>query len=176
MVRVAAAELTDSDIHVAAVVGFPSGAHSAAVKALEAERAVADGADELDMVINLAVVRGGDWTRARDDVASVRAAAPQATLKVILEAGVLPPAELIAACQAARDAGAQFVKTSTGFHPSGGATPEQVRMMAEATDRRLGVKAAGGIRTAEAALALVRAGATRLGLSGTRSVLGEMPR
>jgi deoxyribose-phosphate aldolase len=174
MVTVAADELADSDIHLAAVIGFPSGAHRAEVKALEAERAFADGAQELDVVLNLGLVRVGEWRAVREDIGAVRAAAPAATLKVILEAGVLRQPELIAACQASDDAGAQYVKTSTGFHAAGGATPDQVRTMVEATDGRLGVKALGGIRTAEAALSLVRAGATRLGLSATRSVLGEM--
>ncbi len=175
MAAVAAAELAGSEIRVAAVVGFPSGAHHAEVKALEADRAAADGAQELDMVLNLALARRGEWGGVRDEIAAVRAAAPAATLKVILEAGALRPEELVGACQASEDAGAQYVKTSTGFHPAGGATPEQVRAMVKATGSRLGVKASGGIRDSEAAVALVRAGATRLGLSATRSVLSEMP-
>ncbi len=175
MVAAAVSELSCSDIQVAAVVGFPSGAHRIEVKALEAQRAFADGAAELDMVLNLALVRDNDWRAVRDEITAVRAAAPTATLKVILEAGVLEQAQLVGACRASEDAGAQYVKTSTGFHPAGGATPEQVRTMVQATGDRLGVKAAGGIRSAEAALNLVRAGATRLGLSATRSVLAQMP-
>ncbi|HWE14091.1 MAG TPA: deoxyribose-phosphate aldolase [Solirubrobacteraceae bacterium] len=175
MVRVAAKELEGSDVRVAAVIGFPSGAHLTEVKALEAERAVADGAAELDMVINLALARVGDWRGVTADIAGVRAAAPSPTLKVILEARALERDQLIQACLASERAGAQFVKTSTGFHPTGGATVEDVRVMSETVGDRLGVKASGSIRTAGAALELIQAGATRLGLSGTPAVLDEMP-
>jgi deoxyribose-phosphate aldolase len=175
MISLAAAELADSDVRVAAVVGFPSGAHRTEVKALEAERALADGAAELDMVINLALVRAGAWPQVVADIAAVRDAAPAATLKVILEAGILDPQQLLDSCRASEDAGAQLVKTSTGFHPTGGATAQHVRAMADAVEGRLGVKASGGIRSAQFALELIAAGATRLGLSGTGSVLADMP-
>jgi deoxyribose-phosphate aldolase len=175
MISLAASELAGSDVRVAAVVGFPSGAHRTEVKALEAERALSDGAAELDMVINLALVRAGAWPQVVADIAAVRDAAPAATLKVILEAGILHPQQLLDACRASEDAGAQLVKTSTGFHPTGGATVQDVRAMAEAVEGRLGVKASGGIRTAQFALELIAAGATRLGLSGTGSVLADMP-
>lgn len=175
MASIAAAELRGSDVRLATVIGFPSGAHRTDVKALEAERAVAEGADELDMVINLSPVRAGDWRLVVSDIAGVRAAAPEATLKVIVEAGVLGPQEIAGACRASEEAGAQLVKTSTGFHPSGGATVEHVRTMAEVVGGRLGIKASGGIRSADAALALIEAGATRLGLSATAAVLAGMP-
>jgi deoxyribose-phosphate aldolase len=175
MTAVAAQALAGSGVRTAAVVGFPSGAHRSEVKALEARLAAADGAHELDMVVNLASVREGDWGRVTDDIRSVRLAVPELALKVILEAGALDRHELSAACRAAEAAGAQFVKTSTGFHPAGGATVQQVRVMAAAVGGRLGVKASGGIRTAQTALELVRAGATRLGLSRTAAVLAELP-
>lgn len=175
MVPTAADELQGTGVRVTAVVGFPSGAHRSHIKAREAEMAVADGAHELDMVINLALVRTGDWDRVRADIAGVRAATPAATLKVIIEAGALGHDGIVGACRAAEDVGAQFVKTSTGFHPAGGATTGQVRLMAKTVGNRLGVKASGGIRSAEAALSMVRAEAARLGLSGTRAVLAELP-
>jgi deoxyribose-phosphate aldolase len=175
MISLAASELAGSEVRVAAVVGFPSGAHRTEVKALEAERALSDGASELDMVINLALARAGAWPQVVADIAAVRDAAPAATLKVILEAGILDPRQLLDSCRASEDAGAQLVKTSTGFHPTGGATVQDVRAMADAVEGRLGVKASGGIRSAQFALELIAAGATRLGLSGTESVLAEMP-
>lgn len=166
MTRLAAAEFADTGIRVASVVGFPSGAHVCAVKALEAERALSDGAAELDMVINLALVRSDAWSQVAADIAAVCDAAPAATLKVILEAGVLDRRQLREACRAGEEAGAQFVKTSTGFRPSGGATVDDVRTMAEAVEGRLGVKASGGIRSADAALALIDAGADPPGAVG----------
>jgi deoxyribose-phosphate aldolase len=160
-------------VGVAAVVGFPSGAHQAPVKAAEAARAAADGATELDMVVDLGEAAAGNWAMVRADISAVRAAVPAPlVLKVILETAALGSDEaIVAACRAAEDAGADFVKTSTGFHPAGGATVEAVRLMAETVGGRLGVKASGGIRTAEVAAAMVDAGATRLGCSATRAIL-----
>lgn len=161
---------------VATVCGFPSGAHRPAVKAAEGARAVADGADEVDMVIDLGAAKSGAWDAVEADIAGVRAAAPSPTvLKVIIESAALTDPEIVAACRAAEAVGADFVKTSTGFHPAGGASVEAVRLMAATVGGRLGVKASGGIRTTEAALAMVRAGATRLGLSGTAAVLAGLP-
>ena len=158
-------------LHVACVCGFPSGAHKSEVKAAEAERAVADGADEVDMVINLGLVGQGDWTGVEEDIRAVREACTGALLKVIIESAALTDDEIVAACTAAEAAGADFVKTSTGFHPSGGASEHAVALMAQTVGGRLGVKASGGIRDWDAAQAMVAAGATRLGLSGTRAVL-----
>lgn len=173
MAAVAAAN--SARVPVAAVVGFPSGKHLPAVKAQEAALAVADGAAEIDMVIDVGAALAGDFTAVGADIAAVRAAVPDAVLKVILESAALlefaGDAVLIAACRAAEDAGADFVKTSTGFHPSGGASVHAVTLMAATVGGRLGVKASGGIRSAEDALAMIEAGATRLGLSGTRAVL-----
>lgn len=157
---------------VATVCGFPSGAHLAAVKAFEAARAVELGADEVDMVISLAAVVERRWDDVRAEIAAVRAAVPApALVKVIIESAALSEDQILRACAASEEAGADFVKTSTGFHPAGGASAHAVRLMAGAVGGRLGVKASGGIRTAEAAVALLDAGATRLGLSGTAAVL-----
>jgi deoxyribose-phosphate aldolase len=167
-----AAGVVAPGIAVATVCGFPSGAHHAVVKATEAAASVADGADEIDMVIDLGRAKAGDWTAVSRDVAAVRAAVPgPRLLKVIIESAALTDAEIVAACRASEEAGADFVKTSTGFHPAGGASVEAVRLMAATVGGRLGVKASGGIRTTQAALAMIEAGATRLGLSGTRAVL-----
>lgn len=161
-----------ASLKVATVCGFPSGKHHSAIKAAEAARSVADGAHEVDMVIDLGSAKVGDFDAVQSDIAAVRAAAPHPTvLKVIIESAALTDDEIIGACRAAEAAGADFVKTSTGFHPSGGATAHAVRLMAQTVGGRLGVKASGGIRTAQAALEMVAAGATRLGLSGTAAVL-----
>ncbi|GIG28639.1 deoxyribose-phosphate aldolase [Cellulomonas marina] len=159
-------------LKVATVCGFPSGKHRSEVKAAEAARSVADGADEVDMVIDVGAARAGDWDGVTADIAAVRAAVPApALLKVIIESAALDDDAVVGACRAAQSAGADFVKTSTGFHPAGGATVHAVRLMAQTVGGALGVKASGGIRTAEDALAMVAAGATRLGLSGTAAVL-----
>jgi deoxyribose-phosphate aldolase len=154
-------------IRVATVVGFPSGAHPTGAKVAEAEAAHAAGADELDMVIDLGLAKAGEWAAVTADIAAVRAAVPApAVLKVILESAALDEAELVAACRSAEDAGADYVKTSTGFHPSGGATVEAVATMRAALGGgalRLGIKASGGIRDSATAVAMVEAGATRLG-------------
>jgi deoxyribose-phosphate aldolase len=160
---------------VAAVAGFPSGKHLTAVKAQEAALAVDAGATEIDMVIDVGAAVAGDFAAVQDDVAGVRRAVPGATLKVIVESAALLELRgsqtLVDVCRVVEDAGADFVKTSTGFHPSGGASIRAVELMAGAVGARLGINASGGIRTAEVALAMLDAGATRLGLSGTRGVL-----
>ncbi len=157
---------------VATVIGFPSGAHRSDVKAAEAEQAVGDGAAELDMVMELGAAAAGDWATVRSDIAAVRAAAPAPTvLKVIIESALWDEAGIVAACEAVESAGADYVKTSTGFHSAGGATVEAVTTMAAAVGERLGIKASGGIRDAATALAMVNAGATRLGCSATRAIL-----
>lgn len=164
-----------SGVRVAAVAGFPSGKHVAAVKALEAARAVADGASEIDMVIDVGAALSGDVDAVRRDIEAVRSAVPGTVLKVIVESAVLlgrsGDRALVDACRAAEAAGADFVKTSTGFHPAGGASVHAVALMARTVGGRLGVKASGGIRTVTDALAMLDAGATRLGLSSTRAVL-----
>jgi deoxyribose-phosphate aldolase len=163
-------------VGIAAVCGFPSGAHHPAVKAAEAAAAVTDGATEIDMVIDLGRAADGDWAAVESDIAEVRSVLDGGTvLKVIIESSVLDRDGIVAACRAAEAAGADFVKTSTGFHPSGGASVEAVALMAETVAGRLGVKASGGIRTAEQALAMIDAGATRIGCSASRAILDGLP-
>lgn len=161
-------------LKVAAVCGFPSGKHTSEVKAAEAARAVTDGADEIDMVIDVGAARDGRFDDVRTDIAAVREAAPAPTvLKVIIESAALDDGQIVGVCQAAADAGADFVKTSTGFHPSGGASEHAVRLMADTVSPGLQVKASGGVRTLAQARAMVAAGATRLGVSGSRALLAE---
>lgn len=169
------ADLLAVGVVVCTVVGFPSGKHQLTTKAAEAALASAQGASELDMVIDIGAVKAENWEHTRAEIAAVRAAAPDRVLKIILETACLTPAEITQACLISADAGADFVKTSTGWHPAGGATPTAVRIMAAAVGGRLGIKASGGIRTASAALALIAAGATRLGVSDARAVLAEWP-
>ncbi|WP_172120259.1 deoxyribose-phosphate aldolase [Actinomyces faecalis] len=158
-------------LRVATVCGFPSGAHATAVKAAEAADAVAKGADEVDMVVNLTLVKEHDYDGVEADVRAVKEAVGQALLKVIIESAALSDEEIVAVCQASERAGADFVKTSTGFHPAGGASVHAVELMRATVGDRLGVKASGGIRDAQTAVAMVRAGASRLGVSATAAVL-----
>ncbi|MCU0300179.1 MAG: deoxyribose-phosphate aldolase [Candidatus Nanopelagicales bacterium] len=166
-----AAGLLGPGIATCTVVGFPSGKHHADIKAAEAARAVADGATEVDMVVDIGAIRAGAWRVTEHEVARVRDATSGVLLKVILETAALSDDEVVRACITCKEAGADFVKTSTGFHPAGGASTHAVSLMAGTVGGTLGIKASGGIRTAQAALAMVAAGATRLGLSGTRAVL-----
>jgi deoxyribose-phosphate aldolase len=164
------------NVKLAVVAGFPSGKHTAAVKAAEAAEAVAAGADEVDMVIDIGLLKDGRPEAVRDEIAAVKAAVPAPhVLKVIIESAALTDDEIVAACQAAEAAGADFVKTSTGFHPGGGATVHAVELMAKTVGGRLGVKASGGIRNWDDAVAMIAAGATRLGLSSTKAVLDGAP-
>ncbi len=161
-----------ADLKVATVCGFPSGKHTSAVKATEAAEAVLLGADEIDMVIDVGAAKEGRYDDVRSDIEAVRAAAPEPTvLKVILESAALADEEIVAVCRAAVDAGADFVKTSTGFHPAGGASEHAVRLMRRTVGDAVGVKASGGVRTLAQAQAMVAAGASRLGVSGSRAVL-----
>lgn len=158
-------------LHIATVVGFPSGAVKAEIKAAEAARAVADGAEEVDMVINIAFAKEHRFDDLEAEIKAVRDAIPGKILKVIIESAALTDEEIIAACKASESAGADFVKTSTGFHPAGGASAHAVKLMRETVGNRLGVKASGGIRDAAAAEEMIAAGASRLGLSSSAAVL-----
>jgi deoxyribose-phosphate aldolase len=162
-------------VAVCTVVGFPSGAHESEVKAAETSLAISRGATEIDMVVDLGRVLAGQWDAVEADVAAVKAACGDVLLKVILETAALTPEQVVEACRRSEAGGAQFVKTSTGFHPTGGASVEAVRLMRETVGDRLGVKASGGIRDTATALAMLEAGASRLGLSGTRAVLEGLP-
>lgn len=175
MVPAARTALGAGGVRIAAVTGFPSGKHLSAVKAHEAAQAVVSGAAEIDMVIDIGAALAGNLDAVRTDIEAVRDATAGAVLKVIVESAVLLDRAgehlLRAVCRVAEAAGGDFVKTSTGFHPAGGATVAAVALMADTVGDRLGVKASGGIRTAADAVAMLQAGATRLGLSATRSVL-----
>jgi deoxyribose-phosphate aldolase len=167
-----ATEVAAGRLAVATVCGFPSGKHGSDIKAAEAARSVLDGADEVDMVIDVGVAKAGGFDEVRADIAAVRAAVPgDKVLKVIIESAALSDDEIVAVCRAAEAAGADFVKTSTGFHPAGGASVHAVELMAATVGGRLGIKASGGVRTLADARAMIGAGATRLGLSGTAAVL-----
>jgi deoxyribose-phosphate aldolase len=173
-VHSAALALAQSPVAVATVVGFPSGAVLTAVKAFEAQKAIVSGADEIDMVINLGALKSGDWDLVSRDILTVRQASIGSVLKVIIEAAALTDDEIRRVCRVVADSGADFVKTSTGFHPNGGATVQQVQLMRDSIPDGMGLKASGGIRTLEQALAMVDAGATRLGMSATRSILQSL--
>jgi len=173
-VRRCVSRLGGSGVQVAAVVGFPLGAHRADTKVDEARRAVEDGARELDMMIALGQLVAGEDAYVRDEIAAVVQAARQITpasmVKAILETAALTDEQIERGCRLAVDAGANMLKTSTGFHPAGGARVEHVRLLkAYARDR--GVKAAGGIRTPEDAFVMVQAGATRIGTSAGPAII-----
>ena len=158
-------------LEIVTVVGFPSGVHHADVKAFEAARAVADGADEIDMVVNPGLVHAADWAGVEAEIRAVREACAGYVLKVIIESASLSDEQIVGACRAAEAAGADFVKTSTGFNSAGGASEHAVRLMADTVGDRLGVKASGGIRDAATARALWAAGATRFGVSATGAIV-----
>lgn len=160
---------------VVAVVGFPHGLDRPAIKAAAARAAVDDGAAELDMVLNVGALKSGWVDVVTRDVAAVVEAAPARPVKLILETAVLSESEKRLACRIARTAGAAFVKTSTGFHPAGGATLADVRLLRGEVGRALGVKASGGIRTLGDALAMIDAGADRLGTSASAAILDALP-
>ena len=155
-------ELSGTGIKTCCVVGFPLGAMSTAAKAFEARQAVADGAEEIDMVINIGAVKDQNWALAEDDIRAVVEASRPALVKVILETCLLTDEEKIHTCEAAVSAGAAFVKTSTGFS-TGGATTADVALMKKTVAGRALVKASGGIRTPEEARAMLEAGADRIG-------------
>ncbi|MDO4887366.1 MAG: deoxyribose-phosphate aldolase [Actinomycetaceae bacterium] len=168
------ADIDLGSVKLAAVCGFPSGAHHSEIKAAEAGRSVAEGADEIDMVIDLAQAVAGRFDLVEADIRAVREATGGAVLKVIIESAALSDEQIVAACEAARAAGADFVKTSTGFHPAGGASVHAVELMKTTVGDELEVKASGGIRDGKFAAELLRAGATRLGLSSSAKVLDTL--
>lgn len=164
-------ELEDCDVLVCTVVGFPLGMMSTESKALETAYAVQAGADEIDMVINVGALKDGDYAEVLADIRAVRAVCPNQTLKVIIETCLLTDEEKVKACELSVAAGADFVKTSTGFS-TGGAKVEDVALMRKTVGPDIGVKASGGIRDAATAEAMVEAGASRLGTSATVAVIG----
>lgn len=175
-VLLAVEQLEGSDVAVGTVVGFPHGSNSTATKVFEAQQAMDDGAIELDMVINIGALRSGQYDYVRDDVqAVVEVARGKAIVKVILENAYLTDEEKVTACKLAEKAGADFVKTSTGFAP-GGATIEDLELMRASVGPEVQVKAAGGVRTLDAHLAVIDAGVTRIGATATAVILDEFER
>ena len=162
--------LHGSDVKICSVVGFPLGAMSTRAKALEAKIAVMDGADEIDMVINVGALKDRDYSVVLEDIKAVKEACGERILKVIIETCLLTDDEKVKACELAKEAGADFVKTSTGFS-SAGAKVEDVRLMRETVGPDMGVKASGGIHDKEFAKELVDAGANRLGTSATIEIV-----
>jgi len=171
-VQTAVSELKDSAVKVCAVIGFPLGATTTATKAFEAAEAIASGAEEVDMVIHIGALKGGEEDYVRGDIAAVVKAANGKTVKVIIESGLLADNEKVLACRLAKEAGAGFVKTSTGFGP-GGATVGDIRLMRETVGPDLGVKASGGVRTLETARLMIEAGATRIGTSSGITIVQQ---
>ncbi|HEY3736307.1 MAG TPA: deoxyribose-phosphate aldolase [Jatrophihabitans sp.] len=171
--------VSGSGVKLCTVIGFPLGATITAAKVAEVHAAAAAGADEFDMVLDVGRLLDGHTGYVLADITAVteavRAASPGAILKVILESALLTPEQITLACELSRDAGADYVKTSTGFHAAGGASVGAIRTMAAAVPE-LGRKASGGVRTLQDALAMIEAGATRLGMSATPSVLAALPR
>ncbi|HFU4221725.1 TPA: deoxyribose-phosphate aldolase [Streptococcus suis] len=172
-VAYAAQELKDSDVKVCTVIGFPLGANTPAVKAFETKDAIENGADEIDMVINIGALKSKNDELVFEDIQAVVAASGDKLVKVIIETCLLTEEEKVKACQLSKEAGADFVKTSTGFS-TGGATVEDVALMRKTVGPDMGVKASGGARSYEDAIAFIEAGATRIGASsGVAIMKGE---
>ncbi len=173
-VPLAVEELKDAGVHVCTVIGFPLGAESSWVKAQATQWAVEQGATEIDMVINIGWLKAGLYQQAKEDIGVVVRAAGQAAVKVIIECCLLDEKEKRSAANIVRESGARYIKTSTGFS-HGGATLEDVKLLRDAVGADLGVKAAGGIGTYDMAVAMIRAGATRLGVSaGVKIIAGAL--
>ena len=165
--------LAGSDVKVSTVIAFPHGSSTTVVKAFEAEQAIAEGAEELDMVLNIGRLRSGADNEVRADIrAVVEVAAGRALVKVILENAYLDEAQKLLGCRLSEEAGADFVKTSTGFAPSG-ATLDDLRLMRQTVSPGIGVKAAGGVRTLDALIEALNAGATRVGATATQTILED---
>ncbi|MBP7054659.1 deoxyribose-phosphate aldolase [Streptococcus suis] len=169
-VSLAAESLKDSDVKVCTVIGFPLGANTSAVKAFETEDAIANGADEIDMVINIGALKAGNDALVLDDIKAVVDASGDKLVKVIIEACLLTDEEKVRACQLSKEAGADYVKTSTGFS-TGGATVADVALMRKTVGPDMGVKASGGARSYEDAIAFIEAGASRIGASSGVAIM-----
>lgn len=164
-------ELAGSGVKTCCVIGFPLGACTSETKAAETADSIEKGANEVDMVINVGRAKAGEWDYVKRDIeAVVKAAAGKALVKVIIETCLLTDEEKVKACQAAKEAGADFVKTSTGFS-TGGAKVEDIRLMRETVGPDMGVKASGGVRDFEKAQAMIEAGATRIGTSSAAGIV-----
>ena len=165
-------ELQGSIVKVCTVIGFPLGAMTSESKAYEAKDAIAKGADEVDMVLNVGKAKEGDYAAVEADIRAVKEACGSTLLKVILETCLLTDGEIVECCKAAMRAGADYVKTSTGFS-KGGATPEAVALMRKTVGEKLGVKASGGVHNLAEAKAMIEAGASRIGASASVKVMEE---
>ena len=176
-VKLCAQLLKDTPVKIATVIGFPLGATPPEVKAYETQQAIEEGASEIDMVINIGALKSQDYSLVGRDIATVVRTAHTggAITKVIIEAALLTDEEKVIACKLAKEAGAEYVKTSTGF-ASGGATVHDVALMRQSVGPTMGVKAAGGIRTHEEALKMIEAGATRIGASASVKIMQEAER
>lgn len=163
-VALAAEKLAGTDVDVCTVIGFPLGANTEAVKVFEAQEAIKDGATELDMVLNISKLKDGKYDEVRQEMEAIKKVAGKRVVKVILETCLLSDAEIVKACELAVEAGLDFVKTSTGFS-TGGATVEDVKLMKQTVGDKAKVKASGGIRDRKTMLAMIDAGATRIGAS-----------
>jgi len=173
-VSLVAKELAGTDVLTCSVVGFPLGAHTTEIKVEEARLAIKQGAQEVDMVIDLGALKGGDYKALEDDIRAVVRGAGKTTVKVIIETCFLSNDEKRIACEASLKAGAHFVKTSTGFG-SGGATVEDVKLMRKTVGEALRIKASGGIRSYHDAIAMLEAGADRIGTSSGVAIVAELP-
>ena len=176
-VSLASKILQGSDVKVCCVVGFPFGSNVSEVKAFEAEKAILDGANEIDMVISLGALKSGELEEVRNDIQGVvrkaKLAKKDVKVKVIIETGLLSKEEKIIACKLVKESGADFVKTSTGIN-STGATIEDIILLRKCVGSEFGVKASGGIRSYEAAINLINAGASRLGTSSGSKIINEI--
>ncbi|AUA18929.1 deoxyribose-phosphate aldolase [Streptococcus suis] len=169
-VALAAESLKDSNVKVCTVIGFPLGANTPAVKAFETKDAISNGADEIDMVINIGALKTGNYDLVLEDIKAVVAASGDKLVKVIIEACLLTDDEKVKACQLSQEAGADYVKTSTGFS-TGGATVADVALMRKTVGPDMGVKASGGARSYEDAIAFIEAGASRIGASSGVAIM-----
>jgi deoxyribose-phosphate aldolase len=171
--KLVAEQLRGSDVKCCSAIGFPLGANSTEVKVFEAGDAIKNGAQEIDMVINVGAIKSGDFTYVEKEIkAVVKVAKDKALVKIILETCLLTNEEIVKVCQIAKNVGANFVKTSTGFN-SAGATVEHIALMRKTVGPSMGVKASGGIRTLQSALDMIKAGATRIGSSAGVTIINE---
>lgn len=175
-VPLAAGKLAGSDVKVCTVIGFPLGANEPAVKATEAALAVDEGAEEVDMVINIGKAKEKDFAYIQEEIAKVKQASREALLKVIIESSALSDDEIIGCCKAAMAAKADYVKTSTGFHKTGGASAHAVSLMRKTVGETMGVKASGGIHSLAEAQEMIEAGASRIGCSASVAIMEEAKR
>ncbi|EKO3895474.1 deoxyribose-phosphate aldolase [Vibrio metschnikovii] len=170
-----AKRLNTSNVKICTVIGFPLGANTTAVKVFETQNAISLGANEIDMVVNISDVLDGEWDAIEREIAAIKEACGSKLLKVILETCLLTNEQIVELCNISKRAGADFVKTSTGFS-TGGATIEHIKLMRDTVGKQMGVKASGGVRTKERAQAMIDAGASRVGASASVSIVtGEAP-